>query len=206
MFVGAKCMAAVMDFGVGALMAVGILMYFEQEVTMYTFVIGGFLALIPDMDVVPSLMRGRSLQFDHHQSLFHRPLLVIPLATPAAYLLGGPIWGLIALLATTYHFLHDTGWFTDTTGISWLWPFSPHCWSWNRSYPVPGHVDQHEWLGQHWLRPTTKSMIEIGLGLLALMSVAFITTPPNPLPVLAAVLIVLGTAFVWFIAPRVGHD
>ncbi len=205
-FIGAKCMAAVMDFGIGALIAVSTLLYFDQEVAWYTFIIGGFMALIPDMDVLPSMMRGKSLEFDHHQTLFHHPLVILPIAVIGAYLLGGFVWALIAAISITYHFLHDTGWFTDTTGISWLWPFSKRCWTWHGSYPVPGHIDQHVWLGRHWLRPTTKGMIEIGVGVTALGIVVYLQNFTSLLPVLLANLILLGTAFVWLTARQLSKS
>ena len=197
-YLGANAMAAVMDFGVGALIAVSISALLGVEVSTATFLLGGVLALVPDFDVVPRIFSLQFVDFDHHATLFHRPLIMIPVTAFIALLLGGVIWFWIALVCVAYHFLHDIGWTRGSyTGIALFWPLSDKCWSWFGSYEQPEQFPHRAWLDTFWLKPTKKSVGELTVGLIAFLVALSIAGTYSPLLVLIPVLIVLGSLFVW---------
>lgn len=87
--------------------------------------IGLLLAMSPDLDALPELIRrgrvGSSADNPHdHREGLHYPILF--LIVGAAILYFDTFWGTLFLLATSLHFVNDvygTGW-----GIALLWPFS----------------------------------------------------------------------------------
>lgn len=88
-------------------------------------VVGLLLAMAPDLDALPELIRrgrvGTSAENprDHRDGL-HFPILF--LITGAAILYFNTFWGVLFLLATSLHFINDmygTGW-----GIALFWPLS----------------------------------------------------------------------------------
>jgi len=164
----ANALPAILDFGVGALLAVSVTHWLGGEMQVWTWLLGGVLALVPDFDVIPSVLRGQSTPFDHHQTLFHRPVITISFASVLCYLLLGSNWALIAVACVTWHFLHDTGWLKRNTGIAWLWPLSDKFLSWYGLYEIQAHVEHHVWLRRYWTQPTLVSVVEITVGLGAL--------------------------------------
>lgn len=85
-----------------------------------------FFAYLPDGDMIPYLLLRKPLKLTGHWVIGHHPLIVIPLATIATYVLaswlGGPLVFLATLAAVcvTQHFLHDT---MRPQGFPWLSPF-----------------------------------------------------------------------------------
>ena len=133
----ANLMAAVMDAGIGMLIAALISTAAGVTLPWYGLMLGAMFALLPDLDLVPSVLWRGVLTFDHRQTLFHRPLLFIPLVTAVTYLMGGSVWASIAFTAVLWHFLHDTNFLDDTYGVAWFWPFSNHFWSLRGAFPPP---------------------------------------------------------------------
>lgn len=96
-----------------------------ESVAWWHFVIGALLAMSPDLDAIPELLRrGRvAASPEHptdHRSGLHYPILFVVAGAAAAYL--APFWGTLVLAATLLHFVNDlygTGW-----GIELLWPLS----------------------------------------------------------------------------------
>ncbi len=89
------------------------------------FFIGIALAMCPDLDAIPELIkRGKVASSaenvrDHREAL-HFPILFIIVGVIVIYF--APFWGWLFLIATMLHFLNDlygTGW-----GIPLLWPFT----------------------------------------------------------------------------------
>jgi hypothetical protein len=164
----ANGMAAVMDFGVGALIAVVISLAFDSTITPITLLLGGIFALLPDFDVLPHILMGKEVTFDHHQTLWHRPALVLVVVGGLLYVFGTTTWCVIAVICLIYHYLHDTGWVSKATGIAWLWPFSARAFSWFGFYDqVPS--DHHPWLQNYWCTPTARSVSELGIGISSLV-------------------------------------
>ena len=77
-----------------------------QQFPVNVYIAGGLLAVLPDLDVLYAIMRGRETEGDHHQNLTHRPLIMVPLLSFMAYLVGGAIWGIVAMLFFIFHYLH----------------------------------------------------------------------------------------------------
>lgn len=161
-----NALAAFMDFGIGTAIATGVTTWCGIHLPWYLVFIGGVLALVPDFDLVPSVIHGVSPSFDHRQTCFHRPLLILPLIITTAYLFGGSMWALIAGLCVFTHYVHDTNFVGTNYGIAWLWPFSHRYWSIFGSFTPKRTVgSHHEWLQKNWLRPSLLSVREIGIGL-----------------------------------------
>jgi hypothetical protein len=143
--------------------------------------LGGILSLIPDFDLVPSVLFGVSPTFDHRQTLFHRPLLVLPIVIALSYLLGGEMWLVITAICVSGHYLHDTNFIGTEYGIAWFWPFSKQYWSVFGSFTPesPESGSHHEWLRKNWLRPSFMSIREIFVGLVGVgISLWFMSLPP----------------------------
>ncbi len=100
--------------------------YFSAtEILWWHFLIGIPLAMLPDLDALPELIKrgrvGSSAEHTYdHRSGLHFPILFLIVGSILTYL--SPFFGLLFLIATTLHFINDlygTGW-----GIALLWPFS----------------------------------------------------------------------------------
>lgn len=122
-------LAALLDFSIGTL----IVFVFKAQLftgsksELWQYLLGGLLAVSPDILGVLKLYvvgsRNPNLpKVHHHDSISHRPLAIIPLASAAAYAFGGMDWAWIAGLCLFAHYLHDTKGFGGSN-MAWLWPF-----------------------------------------------------------------------------------
>lgn len=100
--------------------------YFSgTEIVWWHFIICIPLAMSPDLDALPELIRrgrvGSSAGHTHdHRDGLHFPILFLVTGLLLTYLF--PFFGLLFLFATVLHFINDlygTGW-----GIQLLWPLS----------------------------------------------------------------------------------
>lgn len=97
----------------------------NTEIVWWHFLIGISLAMCPDLDAIPELLkRGKiaaSAEHNHdHRDLLHFPLLFLIVGIILISLFG--YWGWLFLTATMLHFVNDlygTGW-----GIPLFWPFT----------------------------------------------------------------------------------
>lgn len=196
-----NALAAFMDFGIGTAIATLVAYSYGVSLPWYLVFLGGILSLIPDFDLVPSVLLGVSPSFDHRQTPFHRPLLVIPIVLVLAYLPGGEMWFVIAGICVSGHYLHDTNFISTNYGIAWFWPFSHNYWSVFGSFtPEPQETGSHyEWLRKNWLQPSFLSVREISIGFLGL-SIA-LALMPFPLLSIGAVgfLIMVCVGSLWYV-------
>ena len=202
-FLLGNALAAVMDFGIGTALAAGIGTWYGVSLPWYLVCTGGVLSLLPDLDLVQSVIRGVSAPFDHRQTPFHRPLLVLPLAIGVAYLLGGEMWAVIAGVCVFGHYVHDTNFVGTSYGIAWFWPFSPQYWSVFVSFTpeVFESGSHHDWLRQNWLRPSLLSIREIGVGLVG-FGIALWLMMVSPLMILVVVLGAVASVYSFWIITR----
>ena len=166
-----NALAAFLDFAVGCAGVLLLANLTDHTLVWWQVLIGGLLALIPDIDALPAVFTGKSAWYDHRQTPFHRPLLVIPIASSSAWLLGGWFWGLATALLVLWHYLHDTDWVAKRYGIAWLWPLSSSYWSWRGSFPPIAGIEHHYWLYTYWLRPSALSVAELTIGSILLLMV-----------------------------------
>ena len=166
LFLAASTLAAGMDFGIGMAIASLVTNWFGTHAPWYVLGIGGVLALLPDFDLIPSVIRCASPTFDHHQSPFHRPLLVLPISILIAYLFFGQMWAVITGICVLAHYIHDTNFISNTYGIAWFWPFSDLYWSPHGLFISSGNTSHTDWLQANWLQPSILSIREITTGLL----------------------------------------
>lgn len=202
-FLLGNALAAVMDFGIGTALAAGIATWYGVNLPWYLVFMGGVLSLLPDFDLVPSVIRGVSAPFDHRQTPSHRPLLVLPLAIVVAYLLGGQMWAVIAGVCVFGHYVHDTNFVGTSYGIAWFWPFSPQYWSIFGSFTseVFESGSHHEWLRQNWLRPSVLSIREIGVGLVGVCIALWLITVP-PVTIFLVLLVAITSIHSFWIVSR----
>lgn len=112
-----------LDIGLGIIGAALFSLYSGIKLDYFLLLIGIFFALSPDMDFIFYLASGKKAdRFSHkHRSLFHYPLLFIPIGFLVLAKFSLPYAFLFTTLSLA-HFVHDsigTGW-----GLEWLYPFS----------------------------------------------------------------------------------
>lgn len=155
---------------------------FGIELPLWAYLIGGILGFLPDFDVIwPILIQDRP-NGDHHQTLMHRPIFLLPIVAVTGWLVGGFFWSTTATLCVFWHYLHDTPEFGGG-GLAWFWPFSQKYWSIlkggispERSIMAMSESEHRKWLEEKWLQPSKISFREIGLGAWSLgISCAIIT-------------------------------
>ncbi|MBI4086724.1 metal-dependent hydrolase [Candidatus Kaiserbacteria bacterium] len=97
----------------------------NTEIFWWHFLVGVPLAMMPDLDAVPELLRRGKVAassdyvYDHREGL-HYPAVLLLVGIVLAWLVG--FFGWLFLIATMLHFVNDSygvGW-----GVAWLWPFS----------------------------------------------------------------------------------
>jgi hypothetical protein len=163
-----NALAGFLDAGMGAFIAAATLSALGTGPALWHLPLGAALALLPDFDILPAILRMREVNSNHHATLLHRPLLAIPAAALAAFLLGGPAWSAAAFLCVLWHFAHDTPPLSQG-GIAWLWPLDSRYWSLKGpSEPHAPALSHREWLEKFWLRPSPLLFIEMGAGIAAL--------------------------------------
>lgn len=168
-------LAAFLDFSVGTFVTAVIFSYYGVDSTLIALFVGGWLALLPDFDILPHILKGKDIELDHRQTLLHRPILVVPVLTVIAYGIFGPVWAIVAFTCVTWHFLHDTDFIAKRYGIAWFWPISKRFWSWFGSYSPPIQTGHHKWLEQNWVKVSRLSLSEVILGSLALLGTFLVT-------------------------------
>ncbi len=172
----ANALAGSLDFCMGALIAAATLSTLGMQPALWHLVVGGILALLPDFDILGPILLGHEVEGNHHVTLLHRPVLVIPAAALAGYLLGGHAWALVAFLCVSWHYLHDTP-PLGMGGIAWLWPLDSRYWSpWGPQEPHTAGMSHYEWLKKYWFTLSPTFCMEVGAGLVALSLALFIAT------------------------------
>ncbi len=196
------------DFAVGILI-VSLVSYGNGIVVpLWVYTLGMFLAVLPDMDILFRVLRANDLRgCDHHQTLMHRPVIVLPLITLIGALLG---WFLgdvslyveIFFCCVLWHYVHDTKGFGGG-GIAWFWPLSNNFWSfWGSEKPKPAPMDGEPYY-QKWVHPTALSVGEMMIAALALIVVAILDYRlAEPVLVLAPLFGVI-VLLIWNIAAAV---
>ncbi len=163
----ANGLVAALDFCLGAFLCVWILHGFGIQATALHAIIGGLLGLLPDIDLPSQFMKKQGEQIDHHTTLFHFPLLMIPACAFVAGLIGGQRWGCVTAACLLMHYLHDmTG---PYGGLMFFWPFTTdmfgvhgrerHGFS-KREIYIRDFGHDH-WIRTYWMRPSVLSIPEL---------------------------------------------
>lgn len=171
-------LAACMDFAMGILIVSILGSIFSVEIPLWVYVLGAFLAVLPDMDIILDVLKGSDLQgWDHHLTIMHRPTVILPtVAVIGAFLgffLGSPLfYSLVFILCVFWHYLHDTKGFGGG-GIAWLWPVSRMYWGFSGG-EIPEEVrTREEPFYLEWIKPTALSVRELGFVVIILTGAAF---------------------------------
>jgi len=117
-----------LDFGIGILVSVFSSYFFKIEISIWLILFSIACAVLPDADFLYFFPKRNDTKYDHkHRDFIHYPLLYLPLGTMLLGIVMGKIWAVVFLLASFFHFLHDSigiGW-----GVKWLFPFSKNSYS-----------------------------------------------------------------------------
>lgn len=154
-----NALAGLLDAAMGMAIVAGSSWALGMAVEPWALVIGAMLALLPDLDIVPAILRGRVVD-DHRGTWWHAPLVVVPLAALLALILGGAYWAVVAIACVLWHYLHDT-----PDGVRWLRPFSPYYWTY-RGRHVRFAAKHDTWLQETWGRESIRAWIELPAALL----------------------------------------
>jgi hypothetical protein len=203
-YLAANGMAAFMDAAVGSLIAVLIALLLGHPLSWWEpFAIGAIFGLLPDFDILVPIIwtgiTGHKLKHQHHESVMHWPLVVLPAATVVVWYFFGEYWGVAAFFCIAMHYIHDMvmmgydgpGWFVRLHRTYWA----------RRGAVEPADSDHKHWIAVNWLRPSLLSVREIAIGDIALsMSIALVTG--NPVLGITAYLVLLICAciFWWLVA------
>lgn len=169
-----SALAAFMDFGVGVLIAAVVAEFIGVEIPIWFLAIGGVLALLPDFDIALPILTLRAPEGNHRETLFHRPVFLLPLATVATWFIGGEYWALTTFLCVLWHYIHDTKPLSEG-GIAWFWPLSHNYWSLMgaedpKNVNVSTSPAEHNaWIEKNWLRLSPMLIREVSLGVIALV-------------------------------------
>lgn len=157
-------MGAFLDFGMGMLITTLAAVIVEYPLEPWQLFLGGFLGFLPDADIALMIMRRKYADAaDHHTTIMHRPIIVLPVATLVAWLIGGTFWAVVTALCVTWHFFHDTKALSDGD-IDLFWPLPKRM----TGYKEPRRVDLIDWLQWRWFEPTTFGVTELLVGSLGL--------------------------------------
>jgi hypothetical protein len=173
---GANAMAAFLDIGAGAMIALTVTSLVDTTLTPSLLMVGIIAALLPDTDIVPFILLRKPITFDHHQTLWHRPLLLIPVSVAMSFVTLGTVGATIVGCALIWHYLHDTDWiYPPTRGIAWLWPFSTKFISWYGTYQQPQRINHDDHLERRWIAPSLTSVSEVLLGLILFSTTIYLS-------------------------------
>ena len=118
-------LALLADFANGIFAVLITCAVYDTSPLWWYFLIGLPLAMLPDIDAIPEIIRRGKVSSDAHYTRDHRTFLHYPIVsllifTPV-YFFGG-FWGLLIVIAVFLHLLNDlygTGW-----GLQLFWPLS----------------------------------------------------------------------------------
>jgi hypothetical protein len=198
LFLCANMLAAFFDLTAGACIAAIVAMNFGVELLPAQLIFGSIFAVLPDFDLFIPILSD-TFRGDHHTTLFHRPLIMLPVSILIAGLIGGSLWAVIAGLCVFSHFLHDTRDFGGG-GIAWFWPFSKKYWS-LRGGENGERVNIHRrWIHKNWLQPSVLSVIECVCGCVLLAITSYIVKGSLLLSVVIFFVLFSGIGIFWGIS------
>ena len=111
------------DLCFGVLIYIGTSTVFGEPFSSGYLAVALLFSLFPDLDFIPYVLLRKRFQLVTHRFI-HYPILFG--AMGLILILISPYLGVLFLLCTLAHFVHDT--FSDTSvsplGVQWLYPFS----------------------------------------------------------------------------------
>lgn len=118
-------LALLADFANGIFAVLIACAVYDVPPLWWYFLVGLPLAMLPDIDAIPELLKRGRVSTDasytrDHRTFLHYPIVSFVIFTPVFWL--GGFWGLLVSVAVLLHLLNDmygTGW-----GLQLLWPLS----------------------------------------------------------------------------------
>ncbi len=163
-FLIATGMAMFLDLSFGMVFSTVSAKSFDIPIQWWYPLVGAVLAVLPDFDIVwPILARiflGKNIEDNHHASVMHWPLVMLPMVTTLGWFIGGWCWATLAFGCITFHYLHDAlimGW---PAGFVWLTRTKQ-----TPIYDPSATLTYDVWIEQKWLQPSKLSTNELATGL-----------------------------------------
>ena len=200
-----SAMLGYLDLCVGSFIAMIVAKIVGVDVGLQHLLAGALLAVSPDIDIPLIILFRKKEIIDHHETITHNPLFMVPTMTCLTWYFWGPMWASIAVLCVLWHFIHDSegvnegslAWFKPFTNLHWT-PLKPLVLSEPKKNEFVGGYASL--LHKYWLQPSTISVQEMVLGSLCLL-VSVSVTDSMLIGMVAFVLSWLGIAAVWSSSP-----
>jgi len=168
-------MAMFQDLAVGAFIAAAVASLSGITIEWWHLAVGAFLAVLPDFDFVVPIFRrlagGKPVEGNHHESVLHWPTFMLPVATALAWLAGGSFWAAAAFTCLLFHYIHDAYTLDPKDSLGWLFRLRPSYWS-RLGIEDETNTEYGEWIEGWWLQPSKTSVLEIGIGSVAVGLIA----------------------------------
>jgi len=181
-------LVSLLDISAGVFLSIVTAKFLGLKISLCAVSFGIISSLWLDLDALSLLKKGAGKWTHEHRNLFHFPLVVLPVAFIACYVLSNGYYATVVLLATFFHLVHDSigiGW-----GVKWLYPFSHKNYkffglkfkerrivsSWTKEEQRRDATlnGDDNWLRNLYLRPSVVLFVEIGLSLFLLISSMFV--------------------------------
>jgi hypothetical protein len=178
-YLGAVGLAAFLDLAAGTAFAtiLGVLSHTELE--WWHLVSGALFFVLPDFDLILPILRrvffGERIAFNHHETVFHWPIFMIPVVTIVAWAVGGSFWGLLAFFGLVFHYLHDASNMVPADRLRWFFRPFPQFWSLEKR-PDPGYVESDEWIKTRWMQPSAIALRELMIGSICIGITVYLLT------------------------------
>ena len=185
-----NALAGYLDFCMGVLIAAACATLMGQTPTLLLLLWGALFALLPDIDLLWPILRGRVRRdYNHRFSPMHMPPLVLGLVFAVLLCAFGPssVWTIVALLGLLWHYAHDM-----PEGLVWFPPFT------HLSTGVPRPVDHDKWLERTWCSFSLRGMSEVAGGTLLLVVPFMLTSGLTQAAIMAVGTITFVTAFMFW--------
>lgn len=200
---------ACVDLAAGMLIVSVVGFYSGIEIPLFMYAAGALLAVVPDADLLGEIFKAKDLKgWDHHQTLTHKPIIMLPVFTVLGALVGFLLGNIflyagIFFLCVFWHYLHDTK-ELGGGGVAWFWPVSRKYWSFT-SVELP----EDSVMGKHssypmWIHPSAFSVREFCITVIVLVLVAFFDPRLVVFITYILPLFAFGVFSVWILSPRFG--
>jgi len=195
-------LAAFQDLAAGAAFATILGTLSHTQLEWWHIVCGALFFVLPDFDLITPILRrvflGERIAFNHHETVFHWPIFMIPMITIAAWSTGDSYWGLLAFFGLSFHYLHDASNMVPADRLRWIFRPFPKFWS-LENRDDPGYVESDEWIKSCWMKPSAFAMREIMIGSICVGIATFLLTF-DVIMALCATVVVWGLVWAYWLS------
>ena len=200
----AHFLAGCMDFSVGILIVSMLGFHLGVDIPLPLYVLGAFLAVLPDMDLMSTVLWARPVDWNHHETLFHKPIVVLPLVIAVGISLGlvfghTQLYAEVFFFCVLWHFIHDS---FPYGGITWGWPLSPLYFTVTGAERPSDFEKRMRVPHPDWLVPTNISLSELVATVIFLVAAALFNQDITEIITVLVLLFVAFVGFVWVFSKK----